>query len=138
MATNEQITEIIRLMEESKPENFFRKMNGVEAGIGAVLRFLSISKKPMTAGSISRYMGVSTARVAALLKKMETKNLIIRESGAHDARTTMVSLSEQGQEKIERLYQDYRSDMGRLIDRVGMERLIEFISTLKEIMELFK
>ena len=138
MATREQIEKIAVLLNESHPAKFIKKRNETSAGIGAVLRFLSEADKPMTAGSISKFMNVSTARVAALLKKMEARGFIRRTTGADDARTVVVSLTELGVETVKRLQENFYQDIGVLIDTIGMERLIEYTNISKEIRSVLK
>lgn len=138
MATREQIETIAVLLDESHPSKFMKKRNETNAGIGAVLRFLYESGKPMTAGSISKFMNVSTARVAALLKKMEARGFICRTTGIEDARTVVVNLTEQGAEAVQKIRENMYLDIGVLIDRIGMERLIEYTAISKEIRSVLK
>lgn len=138
MATREEIEKIALLLDESHPSKFVKKHNETSAGIGAVLRFLADSGQPMTAGSISHFMNVSTARVAVLLKKMEARGLICRQAGATDARTVEVSLTPLGADKATRLRENLYHDIGILIDTIGVERLIEYTNISREIRSVMK
>lgn len=138
MATKEQIEKIAALLDESHPARFMKKRNETNAGIGAVLRFLSESGKPMTAGSISKFMNVSTARVAVLLKKMENRGFVCRETGEEDARTVVVSLTELGVDTADRMRAEAYNDIGILIDTIGMDRLIEYTNISREIRSIMK
>ena len=138
MATREEIEKIAALLDESHPAKFVQKRNETSAGIGAVLTFLFESGKPMTAGSISKFMNVSTARVAVLLKKMETKGFISRQAGTVDARTVVVQLTESGTETVKKLRESMYRDIGILIDTIGMESLVEYTSISKEILSVMK
>lgn len=138
MATREDIAKIALLLDESHPSKFMKKHNETNAGIGAVLRFLADSDQPMTAGSISQFMNVSTARVAVLLKKMETKGFIHRQAGTTDARTVVVSLTASGTEAAHKLRENFYREIGILIDTLGMDRLIEYTTISKEIRSVMK
>ncbi len=138
MATREQIEKIALLLDESHPRKFMEKRNETSAGIGAVLNFLQDAGQPMTAGSISKFMHVSTARVAVLLKKMETRGFICRTPGAEDARTVVVSLTATGLETVKKLRESFYRDIGVLIDTIGMDRLIEYTTISKEIRSVMK
>ncbi|MBR5524528.1 MAG: winged helix DNA-binding protein [Clostridia bacterium] len=138
MATREEIEKIVLLLDESHPSKFMKKRNETNAGIGAVLRFLFESGQPMTAGSISQFMNVSTARVAVLLKKMEARGFIFRQAGTADARTVVVSLTEAGIETASKMQEDFHRDIGVLIDTIGMERLIEYTNISREIRSVIK
>lgn len=138
MATQEEISKIIVLLDESHPAKFMKKHNETNAGIGAVLNLLYDSDQPITAGSISKYMNVSTARVAALLKKMEARGFISRQAGKEDGRTVVVHLTETGLETVQKLRENFRRDIGILIDTIGMERLIEYTNISREIRAVLK
>lgn len=138
MATKEQIEMLLLRLEEAHPTDFFRRMDETSAGIGAVLRYLYETGDNVTAGKISKFMNVSTARMAVLLKKMESKGLIIKESGVADARTTVVKLSSYGRETVENIYADMYMQIGTIIDKIGMERMMEFVSISSEIRAVVK
>lgn len=78
MATETQVDEIIRLAERVHSSDAFRCMDEANAGIGGTLRMLAEARKAetvVTAGDIAERLGVTTARVAALLKRLESKGL---------------------------------------------------------------
>lgn len=138
MATKEQIETVIKTFGDVHPAEFFKRMDETSAGIGAVLKLLHETESTVTAGKISSFMRVSTARVAVLLKKMEAKGLIIKETGATDARTTVVKLSVLGRETVEKMRADMYSQISTVIDKIGMERLEEFAAISKEIHSVIK
>lgn len=138
MATKEDIEKIAYLLNDARPTGFFQKIDETTLGIGAVLRLLYESNGALTAGAISQFMNVSTARVAVLLKKMVAKGLIKKEQGREDARTIVVSLTEVGQKTISKMREDVYRDIGTLIDTIGMERLIEYTRISKEICSVMK
>lgn len=125
-------------IKDSHSGDFFERINVTTKGIAAVLGYLYETNETVTAGQISKFMNVSTARVAVLLKKMENKGLIIKETGTNDARTTVVRLSELGTKNAERLHNEIYSQISQMIDRIGMERLMEFIAVSKEIRSIIK
>lgn len=133
MATQAQIDQIISRMEQTKAGRLFDHVDRTKAGIGAVIRILHQAQCPVTAGAIAQIMGVSTARVTVLLKKLEAKGLIVRERDWLDARVTKVRLSEQGAQVDERLRAELSQKIGAVIDAVGMERMIEFATIANEI-----
>lgn len=133
MATDEQISNILRQMMCAHPAKFYKHMDDTRAGIGAVLRLLYKAQTPVTAGTISDKLEISTARVAVLLKKMEAKGLITKEKDPIDARVTIVKLTDFGKQTIENMWQDIRSQMGQVIDEIGEDRLLEYIEISKEI-----
>ncbi len=138
MATREQIEKIHSEMEKAQPVDFFRNINKTQAGVGAVLRMLYDSDGTVTAGQISEALGVSTARVAVLLKKMDSKGLITKDHKCDDARVTVVRITERGHEIVTTMRDDLFTQIGNIIDTVGEERLLEFIEISKEIKAVVK
>lgn len=138
MATKEQIEMILEKLEKSLPDEFFKKVDETQAGIGAVLRLLNKSNDAVTAGRISEVLNVSTARVAVLLKKMVAKGLITKEQLATDGRVTVVKLTEFGLQIISEMQAEVYSQTARIIDTVGEERILEFIAIADEIKSAFK
>ena len=142
MATREQVNMIFELIKDSHKDshsdNFFKRINETNRGIAALLGHLNDDDVPVTAGQISRFMNVSTARVAVLLKKMEARGFIVKETDENDARKTVVVLSELGKKKAEELHDDMCSQISEMIDRIGMERLVDFIAVSKEIRSIMK
>lgn len=138
MATREQIISFLDSVKDIRPETVTKSLNETMAGIGAVLRILNVPGKRMTAGEISRELGVSTARVAVILKKMEAKGILVRETGIEDARTTVVHLTDNGMETACKVRDELFADVGRAIDTIGEERLLEFVNTFRELREVLK
>ena len=138
MASDEQIKWMLHKMAESHPIEAFKCMNEVKAGIGAVLRLLYEANEPLSAGTISSKLGISTARVAVLLKKMTQKGMIIKQQSPNDARVTMVELTAEGRANIERMKNQLFAQMGQIIDKVGEERLKEYFEIGEEIRNIIK
>lgn len=134
MATKEQIDFIISELPKAHPANFFKIFNDSNTGIGFAVKLLySAEDNRLSAGAISEAMGVSTARVAVLLKKMESKGLITRESDRADARVTVVCLSEAGKTASRQMQENMLRHISYVIDRVGMEKLKQFIDLSVEV-----
>ena len=138
MADNLQVEEVLAQFDKLHPEKMFGEINRRNAGCGALIKFLDESKSSVTAGEISRFMNVSTARVAVLLKKLEAKGLIVKETDPSDARVTAVRLSVKGRETAEAMRAEFYSQVGLLIDSIGLERLNDFAKTLAEIQKIVK
>ena len=138
MASDGQIKWMFHKMAESHPIEVFKYMEEVKAGIGAVLRLLYEADEPLSAGTISSKLGISTARVAVLLKKMTQKGMITKQQSPNDARVTMVELTAAGRANIERMKNELFAQMGLIIDKVGEERLKEYFEIGEEIRNIIK
>ncbi len=133
MATTEQVERIIALLRKRSPQERHKDLNKTTMGIGAVLFFLSNVSEPVSAGRIGNFLSVSSARVTALLKKMEGKGLIYTRPCPTDARVTEVAISDFGRETSHQMEMELRERIGRVVDRVGMERLVEYMEIADEI-----
>lgn len=134
MATKEQIEFIAEELSKAQPTNFLKIINDSNAGIGFALKLLYTAKESrLSAGEISEAMCVSTARVAVLLKKMENKGLIIKESDRTDARVTIVRLSEEGKKTAKQMRENMLKHISDVIDKIGMEKLRQFIALSVEV-----
>jgi len=129
----EMVLEEFKKVHPPHPSGFLRRIDERHEGTGAVLCLLHDSRDTVTAGKISEVLGVSTARVAVLLKKMAAKGLITKERAPSDARVTVVALTEQGKETVQWIEEEIFHQMGVVIDKVGEARVLEFITIAKEI-----
>lgn len=133
MATSKEIEFVLDHLQRSHPERFFKTISEGNAGVGAVLKYLHESHDPVTSGSISEYMQVSTARVAVLLRKMSAQGLITKHEDKNDARVMIVNISPKGEEKAEEMKSRLYQEISTVINEVGMERIMEFIKISDEI-----
>ncbi|MGI5935696.1 MAG: MarR family winged helix-turn-helix transcriptional regulator [Oscillospiraceae bacterium] len=136
MASAAKIQKIMKEIENIQFGGMFKALNETTAGIGAALRILYEQGGSATSGQLCELMGVSSARVAVLLKTMALKGLISKKKNVFDARITVVSLTPFGKETIMKMREEIYRQVNRIIDRVGFERLEEFIAIAKEIKEV--
>ena len=76
---------------------------------------------------LSRHMVVSTARIAALLNRMEEKGFISRLPDPLDNRQIIVSLSLKGEEAIEQFRKKVIQSTAKMLERLGPEDAQEFL-----------
>lgn len=136
MAEPEQIELILQHLRPTYPAKFFRTLAEGGAGYTAALRFLHEAPAPATAGQLSEFLQVSTARTAVLLKKMSAEGLITRAADASDARVTSIRLSEKGEARVREIKDKMAADIGLVIDQLGTGRLLEFLQTAQEIQRI--
>lgn len=138
MATKEQMAMLFTEMIDAHPVQVHQHMAETVSGIGAVLRFLYLKDAPVTAGQISEQLGISTARVAVLLKKMVAKNLISKTCDPVDGRVTIVQLTDHGRQVIQQIRDEMCAQMEQVLDVIGEQRLKEYIETGKEIQRIVR
>lgn len=138
MATQEQIDLLLKQLKKAPPSDWFKNIDKNTAGIRAILQYLNETNETVTAGKISEHMGVSTARVAVLLKKMVAKGLIEKENDPSDARIVVVKLSEYGIKTAGNLRDSVYAQVGAMIDKVGIEKMLEFTAISNDIHSVMK
>ena len=76
---------------------------------------------------LRRHMVVSTARIAALLNRMEEKGLISRLPDPLDTRQIIVSLSPKGEKAIEAFRKKVIQATARMLELLGPDDSQEFL-----------
>ncbi len=124
------IEEALFIMEElknCKPQKYFERISEDERGTHFVLGYLLNTEKEVISSDLSNALNVSTARMAKLLTKMETKGLISKQSSKSDARKTVVVLTDKGR-KVGEMYKETLIKFTlNLIEKVGYDDMKEFI-----------
>lgn len=135
MSARDEAQELLSKMHSCRPRSFFGKMDESQRGTGFVLDYLRETDHEVVAGELARELGVSTARIAALLKTMEKNGLIVRQRSAEDARLTVVKITKAGGECYERMREQILEKIELLIEKVGKDDLEEFIHISNKIRE---
>lgn len=133
MATREEALSVIERLHGKPSDETFRKFNNDNNGIHCMLKYLAMVDRPVSAGEISEFMNVSTARVSTLLRKMYDKGYIVRGKNTEDARKLMISLSDKGRQEDRRCADEMIEIFRKIIDKVGKDRMEDFISVSHEI-----
>lgn len=88
--------------------------------------------------ALSREMEVSTARVAALLKHMETKGWVTRAVDCEDNRQVIVSITPAGRNEINDKREKTLEDVTKLLEFLGPQDAEAFLRIQKKVIEGFK
>ena len=132
MVSKEDALRIIDMLKAGSPAAFFQQVDKTESGIFCVLQYAAESEKPVSAGEISRHMHVSTARVAVLLRKMESRGLICRTPSPDDARKVLVTVTASGAETVRQLRENMLTFACAVFDRMGLDRMEQFAALALE------
>ena len=133
MATEKEIDDFLMKMNQIRPNRVNRDINSNSEGLKFALMYIGNVGRPVSAGELSRISCVSTARTAAMIKKLQAKGLIVKNSDSHDARKSMLTLSDEGREKYEQTKEVTRKVAEMLIDKYGVEKLNEVMGTIHDI-----
>ncbi|MBQ5967346.1 MAG: winged helix-turn-helix transcriptional regulator [Clostridiales bacterium] len=136
MASDKEVIALLQEFSSIHPLEFLQKLDVQSMGISNVLCFLMCADHEVTAGEISDYMNVSTARVAVLLKKMSDKGLIEKHADPSDARRVMVAITDSGKALFEEQQREILLYSGAVVDHFGVDKIKEFIENCRQIRQI--
>lgn len=101
-----------------------------------VLYYLYNLNNNAVPSEISEIMGVSSARIAAVLNKLENKGLITREIDLKDRRRILVKLSTEGNKKAKEQRQLVMDKTIEVLKLLGKEDAKEFVRITSKLANL--
>lgn len=130
----ELASELLRLNIGMLREPAKQKIAKMTRGEFFVLNYLMTHQNQAHPAEISRSMVVSTARIAALLSRLEEKQYISRAQDPSDNRQVIVTLLPQGLALIQRIQSEVITAVVRMLERLGPEDAREYIRIQKKIL----
>lgn len=133
MDSREDAIAFLQELRSCFPKPLYNEIEETQKGIGFALAYLAQADGEVIAGDLARELGVSTARVAALLKAMERNGLATRRASPADARRTVVEITPAGLACAGGMREQCLRKIELLLERVGKEDLDEFIRISRKI-----
>ncbi len=96
---------------------------------------LLLAGAPSCPSELSRSMGVTSARIAALLKHLEQKGLVLRRTDELDERRVNVSLTEAGRELISRRRCEAIGRVAAALRSLGEEDACEYVRLQQKMLD---
>ena len=100
-------------------------------GEDALLLFLNHFRRPVLAGELADKLGLTSGRVANILKRLEEKDQIRRMQDGEDRRRVFVSLTETGKALSDEKYQNLVRQHHDLLEFLGEENARELLRLLE-------
>ena len=135
MSREDMLKDIVRTFEGINRSKAFIDFLQSFKGERVLLVYLFDSGGTSTPGTLAQLLNVSAARIAAILKTLEGKNLIERIADGADKRRVMVKLTESGTQLVEGIRNQAFSRALEIFEKLGEEDSLEFIRIIKKIME---
>ena len=98
-----------------------------------ILVYLHFIKDGVTSGELSEELSVSTGRVATVLKSLENKGMIVRNSNLTDKRRVHVFITDTGKELVHEKHLEGIARMEKVLEKLGEEDAKEFIRLIKKV-----
>ena len=112
------------------------KMSRYSSGESFVLHYLVFRKGPSSPSELLEKAGTSSARIAAILRSLETKGHIIREVDAKDRRKTIVNITPEGNQRAIKEYEEMAGALWEIFHRMGKEDTEEFIRIFERFLDI--
>ena len=121
-------------LHRSKPQkNITDSMQGEKM----ILRFLGNRKgEDVLPGDISEALGISSARVAAALNRLEDKGLILRSIDPEDRRRFIVTLTEEGVAETEKNAEVMKNRVIELLKELGDDDASEYVRLMGRVADI--
>lgn len=101
-------------------------------GEAQILLMLAHRNEAVCAGELTEHVGLTSGRVANILKQLERKGYIERTPGTDDRRKVLVCLTEDGQQYAKHVYRKELDGYAWLLRVLGEADAREFMRLLKQ------
>ena len=128
------IRKMVRIMH-SKPH---RQMSEFSGGGMCILNHLMALERPALPGELSAHMGISSARIAAILNNLERKGLVSREIDASDRRKILVTITESGRAQVMGKRSRMHANMERILQELGEHDAKECLRIVDRITDIYE
>lgn len=105
-------------------------------GHRTIIYYLASRGGSALSGEISNDVGISTPRLAYILKELESDGIVERNVQAEDKRKVCVTLTAKGKEKINRHHRNNKEKIRKVLDKLkieDMEALERILAVLEEV-----
>ena len=130
------VAEAISSLEEimlNNQKNMFEHMTKTTRGENFVLRFLSNSDSAVLPSELSTALHSSPARISAILRTLEKKGEIARETDKANRRNTLVTVTETGKKRAKDDMQMVYDRMAEIFTEMGETDTREFIRLTRKV-----
>jgi DNA-binding MarR family transcriptional regulator len=131
--TDELVDAIGRLMSRGKTiEEFNRSARGELF----VLKYLHTKNAPASPSELSEALGSSTSRISAALRTLEKKGHIHREIDTSNRRFILVTITDDGRERISAVLERMRRHLAYVLTEMGGGDAREFLRLATRFFEI--
>lgn len=130
--------EMLQLLSDARWTEAGRAVHQGMSGEAAVLYDLRQHEGRAHPRELSQRMGVSTARVAAILGHLEEAGLITRQRQSDDKRQIMVALTEAGARTLEEYIARIQERFRLMFEAFGEEDTRTYIRLQRKVMAYFQ
>ena len=122
--------ELLHALDTAGPRPPHEDISQTQRGEMAVLRLLAEENRQLLAGEISRGLGMTTSRIAAVLNSLEKKDMITRCADPADRRRVVVARTGRGEDFCRARRREAERDFTHLLERLGEDDARQFVHLL--------
>lgn len=134
---DEAFTAFNEIMSNNQ-KDMLENINRANKGELFVLQFLAIRNTEVLPSELSIALQASTARISALLGALEKKGQIERDIDKNNRRNILVTITEEGRNRVETEMNEMKNKMTRVFSDMGETDTVEFIRLMRRFFELMK
>ena len=112
-----------------------RQMSKFSQGMFFALQLLNAHSGAINPRDLSQGMSVSSARVAALLNRMEAQGLVRREPDTTDNRQVVIFVTEKGARLLRAMREDLLGDIARALETIGPEDAATYLRIQRKMLD---
>jgi DNA-binding MarR family transcriptional regulator len=130
------VEELFESMRMHKCRPFPEEPREISHGELGILVYLTHHRDGVPAGDLSRWLQITTGRVASALNSLERKRFIERRRDEADRRRVLVHITEAGRAFAMKRHEEAKRGMECLLRKLGEHDAKEFVRILKRIHEM--
>ncbi len=107
-------------------------------GENGVLCRLHIHEGRLSSGELAETMGLTSGRIANILKSLERKGMVQRERDSRDRRHVIAVLTDQGREKINSIFDKNNEIIEKVLERLDIQEVREGLSIFEKVVDILR
>jgi len=125
--------DFMQVMHQISTRDVQNQINDSMYGENFVLLYISEHEGNVIPSDISNAMGITSARIAAVLNSLERKGLISRRIDLEDRRRILIDLNDAGREHVHKQNQIRISFITNMFQYLGEDDAKEYIRIMKKL-----
>lgn len=124
---NEILEQVFDELRTRSKSSLIESLNDINKGEIGVLSYLMFDCDGVSAGCLSNNLNVSTARIASILRSLESKGYINRLNDDGDKRKTIVMITSKGKEIINNIKKEIINKLDFVLNDIGLDDIKKYI-----------
>lgn len=125
--------EYMATIYQMSQRNSQKQINDSMYGENFVLFFIFEHSSRVSPSDISKAMGITSARIAAILNSLEKKDLISRRIDPDDRRRILIEITEEGKTQVAQQRQEITKMTTAMLEYLGEEDALELVRIMKKL-----